>query len=165
MALYESMSPRVFSFAARRLSGEAAKDIVSETFEIAWAKRHEWPADPDARAGWLFTICKYKVLQEAQRVQRKHHDNRFTEDYSTSAVSEPDFADTVVASVEGRAIYERLSEAEAEVFDVAFMSNLSRAEGAAMLGLTANAFYVRVSRLRDRIEKLQQQHVTHGSPS
>lgn len=161
-SLYEQMSGRIFSFAARRLSPEVAKDIVSETFEVAWSKRSEWPAEADARAGWVFTICKNKILQESQRVRRKHHDNRFAEDYSTRAQSEADIADLVSESMLGHTIYEQLTPSEAELFDLAFMRSLARAEGAAILGISVIAFNTRISRLRDRIESLQQEHQSRG---
>ena len=160
--LYEQMSGRIFSFAARRLSPEVAKDIVAETFEVAWRKRSEWPAEGDARAGWVFTICKNKILQESQRIRRKHHDNRFAEDYSSRAQQEADIADLVSDSLLGHAIYRQLTPSEAELFDVAFMRNVVRAEGAATLGISVIAFNTRISRLRDRIELLQRENQSGG---
>lgn len=156
MSLYDQMSGRIFSFAARRLSPHVASDILNDTFEVAWSKRHDWPADADARAGWVFTICKNKVLQEAQRVRRKHHDNRFAEDYSDRAPQEPDVADIVSESVAGHEIYRQLTPAEALLFDIAFMDDMTRAEGAAILGLSTVSFNTRISRLRDRIDSLYQ---------
>lgn len=164
-SLYEQMSGRIFSFAARRLSPEVAKDIVSETFEVAWSKRNEWPTEAEARAGWVFTICKYKILQESERRRRRHHDNRFAEDYSARAMQEADIADLVSESMLGHAIYKQLTPSEAEVFDVAFMKDVVRAEGAAILGLSVVAFNTRISRLRDRIETLQRENKSGGSDS
>lgn len=163
MSLYEQMSERMYSFAARRLSPEAAKDIVSETFEVAWRKRDECPGDSDAGYGWVFTICKFKILQEDQRIRRKHHDNRFSEDYSVRPIGDLDVAEIVSESALGRAIYRQLSPTEAEVFDVAFMQNLTRKQGAAMLGITVITFNTRISRLRDRIESLLRETSDEGS--
>lgn len=153
-SLYDLMSVRIYSFAARRLSPAAAHDIVGETFEVAWAKRFEWPEEADARAGWVFTIAKFKILQEAQRSHRKHHDNRFVADYSPRASSERDVADVVAEASVGQHVYSQLSQAETELFDVAFMQEISRPQAAAMLGLNVIAFNTRVSRLRSKIERL-----------
>lgn len=164
-SLYEQMSPRIYSFAARRLSPEVAGDIVSETFEVAWSKRHEWPSESDARAGWVFTIGKNKILQESQRIRRKHHDNRFAADYATRPAVESDVAETVTEGAAGQAVYAQLTEAEAELFDIAFMRDLGRAEGAAILGLSVITFTTRVSRLRRRIESLQHASTSDGRTS
>ena len=41
--LYIRMSGIVFSFAARRLSADQAREVVAETFEVLWRKRNEVP--------------------------------------------------------------------------------------------------------------------------
>lgn len=154
-ALFREMSGRLFSFAARRLSPQAADDTVSQTFETAWHKRAECPSDPDARAGWVFTIGRYKILQESDRLRRKHHDNRFSEDFAPHQASEPDFADAVVETAAGHWIYRQLNALERELFDVAFMHDVNREQASAMLAISVGTFNTRVSRLRSRIRDLQ----------
>lgn len=158
-ALYRELSGRLFSFAARRLPPQAADDAVSQTFETVWHKRDECPADPTARIGWVFTIGRYKVLQEAERVRRKHHDNRFAEDYPARPPVAPDVSESVVETAEGRWVYQQLSALEQELFDVAFMKDLTREEASAMLAVSSGTFTTRVSRLRSRIKAL------HGDAS
>ena len=154
-ALFQEMSGRLFSFAARRLSPQMADDTVSQTFETVWDKRAECPSDPDARIGWVFTIGRYKILQESDRLRRKHHDNRFTEDFPVHPPLEPDFADAVTESAAGHWVYWQLTALERELFDVAFMRDVTREQASAMLDISVGTFNTRVSRLRSRIRDLQ----------
>lgn len=156
-ALYRELSGHVFSFAARRLSPQAADDAVALTFETVWDKRAECPTDARARIGWVFVIARFKVLQEADRQHRKHHDHRFVSDFGPRPASEPDVSDSVVESAAGRWIFQQLSAVERDLFDVAFMSGVNREDGAAMMAVSVGTFATRVSRLRTRIKALQGQ--------
>lgn len=154
-ALFREMSGRLFSFAARRLSPDAADDAVGQTFETVWDKRSECPQDPNARIGWVFTIGRYKILQESERLRRKHHDNRFAEDYAIRPALVPDVSETVIESSLGYWVYQQLSAVDRELFDVAFMQDVTREQAAAMLAISVGTFTTRVSRLRSRIKELQ----------
>jgi RNA polymerase sigma factor (sigma-70 family) len=160
-ALFHEVSARLFAFAARRLSAQAADDTVGQTFETVWHKRAECPADPDARIGWVFAIGRFKVLQEADRRQRKHHDNRFADDYTPRPAADADVSDAVVESAMGRWIYQRLTALERELFDVAFLTELTREQASTMLDISVGTFNTRVSRLRSRIQALQ--HEAEGA--
>ncbi|MEG9227617.1 RNA polymerase sigma factor [Aeromicrobium sp. Sec7.5] len=153
-SLYERLSARIFSFAARQLPPEVAKDVVSETFEVAWIKSSEVPRDPDAAAAWVFGVAKNKILQAHQHKVRKHHDHRFAADFQERTRASRDTADTVTESALGRWVYRRLTANERELLDVAFIQDTERADAAAMLGLSVGAFNTRVSRLRSRINEL-----------
>lgn len=74
----------------------------------------------------------------------------------------PDIADAVVASEVGRRIYRGLSEADAELLDIAFMQDVSKDEAAAMLDVSVPTFNTRVSRLRRRIEQIERQTTSDG---
>ena len=154
-ALFQLMSGRLFSFAARRLSPQAAEDTVGQTFETVWDKRSECPSDPDARIGWVFTIARFKILQEVDRRRRKHHDNRFADDYIPRPSPEPDISESVAESSIGRWIYQQLTALEQELFDIAFMRETTRDQAAATLSISVGTFNTRVSRLRGRIHALQ----------
>jgi RNA polymerase sigma-70 factor (ECF subfamily) len=156
-ALYQEMSGRIFSFAARRLPVHLADDIVAQTFETAWLKRRESPRDPDERMGWVFVIGRFKILHEVQRRVRKPHDHRFIDDHHGQPHWQPDVADTVVESAAGRWVYGQLTAIERDLFDVAFMRDVTREQAAAMLAITVTTFNTRISRLRSRIRVLERQ--------
>ncbi|MFI5430223.1 RNA polymerase sigma factor [Aeromicrobium sp. UC242_57] len=165
--LYRSLRDPVFLFAIRRVGSEAAADVVSETFEIAWRKRADFPKDPKMWAAWVVGIAKNKVLQEIQRRSRKHHDNRFVEDWPGAhrQPSPEDVARAVIDSDNARRIYSRLTPAEQLLFDVAFLRELSADDCAHALGISTSAFTSRVSRLRQRLRYLEGEEVHEPDPA
>ena len=153
--LYVRMNRQLFLFALHRLSPEQAKDAVSNTFEVAWRKRDAGPSEPTEWPAWLFGIIKNQILQEIQRVRRKHHDNRFVDDtnYPTKA-REPDIADLVTTSDSARRIWGLLTPSEQNLLNIAFLGNLDKAQAAQRLGISITAYTTRVTRLRQRIASL-----------
>jgi RNA polymerase sigma-70 factor (ECF subfamily) len=154
MALYDEVKVRLFSFAAKRLSGHAAEDIVSQTFITVWEKRAECPEDPNSKIGWVFTIGRYKILQEVDRRRRKHHDNRFIHDFQNAGRSDGDIADVVSDRAIGSWVYSQLSALDRDLFDVAFMRDATKEQAAACLQISVGTFNTRVSRLRAKMRLL-----------
>lgn len=144
-------------FAVRRVGSESAKDVVSETFEVAWRNRMDFPTDRAAWAGWVVGIAKNKVLQELQRRTRKHHDNRYAEDWASQSHTsvQDDVTRLVIDSLEAQFVYSRLTPAEQQLFDIAFLRDLGPDDGAQVLGISPSAFTSRVNRLRQRLRSMQ----------
>lgn len=156
-ALYTSMRAVVFRYAARRVGPERAKDIVAETFAVAWEKREDYPEDQAAWPAWTIGIARNKVLQDIQRRQRKHHDNRFIDDW-LEPWAEPavaDSTDTVGDSDQARRVFAALTPAEQDLFALAFVRDLTPADGAMILNISVTAYTTRVGRLRQRLRSLQ----------
>jgi RNA polymerase sigma-70 factor (ECF subfamily) len=155
--LYVRLAGQIFSFAALRLSADQAKDVVNCTFEVVWKKRYAGPAEPSEWPAWIFGIAKNQILQELQRVRRKHHDNRFIAEYSRQldASGSPDIADAVALTDVGRRIWSHLTPAERDLLNIAFLRALDNQQAAELLGITTTAYTTRVSRLRRRIADLQ----------
>ena len=154
--LYARLGAQIFSYAAHRLSPEQAKDVVNSTFEVVWNKRHHVPTEPAEWPAWIFGIGKNHIRQEMQCVRRKHHDNRFIDEYSThlDASDAPDIADLVAQSDAGRRIWRQLTPAEHHLLNIAFVRDLDKQQAAALLGISITAYTTRVSRLRQRIATL-----------
>lgn len=153
---YARLRTEIFRFAVGRLSPDQAKDVVHDTFEVVWRKRAESPTDPAQWPAWIVGIARNKVLQEIDRAARKHHDSRFIEDQSSivEAAVTADVADVVVASDNGRRVLSQLTPAERELLDLAFVTRIDRDQGAKILGLTPTAYATRLTRLRQRIMRL-----------
>jgi len=150
-ALYEHLRGPLFSFAAARLSAQSAVDVVHDTFEVVWAKRDEAPSDFGQQTAWCFGIARNKILQENQRVRRKHHDNRFIEDVGQHDPVEDDVADSVVEAMTGKVVWRSLSSDDRRFLLLVASAELSGAEMADMLEISHVAYRRRVSRLRERI--------------
>jgi RNA polymerase sigma-70 factor (ECF subfamily) len=154
--LYARLSVQLFSYAARRLSAEQAKDVVQNTFETVWRKRDQGPADRAEWPPWVVGICRMQVLQEHQRISRKHHDNRFMAEHTheTANTELPDLADDVLETEQARWIWHQLRSTEQEIVDLAFLQILNDAEAASLLGISPSAFSTRAGRVRQRIAAL-----------
>ncbi len=156
-ALYTSLRTVVFRYAARRVGTERAKDITAETFAVAWEKRDDYPADRSAWPAWTIGIARNKVLQDIQKRHRKHHDNRFIDDW-LEPWAEPSVADsteTVGDSDLARRVFAALTPAEQDLFALAFIRDLTPSDGAMILNISVTAYTTRVGRLRQRLRDLQ----------
>lgn len=156
--LYELLAGRVYAFAVRRLPAESAKDVVAETFETVWRKSTAAPSEQEARVSWVFAIARFKVLQECQRIRRKHHDNRFIDDCVVDDETGADAGDVALAHEVGGLVYAGLRDGERELFDLLFVLNASRIQVCDVLSITPGALSTRLSRLRNRIEHLELAH-------
>jgi RNA polymerase sigma factor (sigma-70 family) len=154
--LYMRLGAQLFSYAALRLSPEQAKDVVNSTFEVVWNKRRDVPTEPSEWPAWIFGIGKNHILQELQRVRRKHHDNRFISEYSSQLndSAAPDIAESVAQSDSGRRIWSQLTPAEHQLLNIAFVRDMDKVQASAILGISVTAYTTRVSRLRQRIASL-----------
>ena len=150
--LYERLRRPLFAYAATRVSGQAALDVVHDTFEVVWAKRAEAPADTEQQVCWCFGIARNKVLQENQRTRRKHHDNRFIEDVGMPLqVLEDVVADTVVEVAVGKAVWESLTPEDQNLLIMLASTDLPGEDVAHLVGVSYAAYRRRVSRLRKRV--------------
>jgi RNA polymerase sigma-70 factor (ECF subfamily) len=163
--IYSRLRDSVCRFALGRLSPDQAKDVVSETFEVVWRKRDTCPADDSEWPAWIIGIARNKVMQEIDRGVRKHHDSRFIADQlmTTDVAVMSDVADIVADSASGRWVWNQLTPAERELLEMAFIDRLDRDQGARILGLSASAYSTRLTRLRQRITRLDGQ--TKGRPN
>lgn len=163
--IYGRLRDSVFRFALGRLSPDQAKDVVSDTFEVVWRKRGECPADPKEWPAWIIGIARNKVMQEIDRGVRKHHDTRFIADQpmTAEAVVMSDVAEVVADSASGRWVWSQLTPAERELLDIAFIDRLDRDQAARILGVTPSAYATRLTRLRQRIVRLDADSAGHSA--
>lgn len=152
--LHERVGPRIVAYARRRLTTDAALDVLQETFEVIWRKREQMPADPDAAAAWAFGIAKMKVLQSRQMRHRRPHDHRFVEDYSEAAADAADVAGMVTEAVQARSVLRELTPEEMRLFKLVYLSHHDRNAIAVELDITVGALNTRVCRLRGRLVRL-----------
>ncbi len=56
--LWQELFPRVLGYALRRTDPEEARDVVAETFTVAWRRLEDVPPGDDALPWLLATACK-----------------------------------------------------------------------------------------------------------
>lgn len=65
-ALYRTHWPAVLRYASRRSDPDTARDVVAETFLVAWRKHSAIPEDPGQIEPWLYGVAR-RVLANIER--------------------------------------------------------------------------------------------------
>ena len=70
--LYRTHRAAVLRYASRRSDPDTARDVVAETFLVAWRKHAAIPDDPDQVQPWLYGVAR-RVLANAERSAHRSH--------------------------------------------------------------------------------------------
>jgi RNA polymerase sigma-70 factor (ECF subfamily) len=142
--LYDRFHRVVHAIALARLPASEAADVVQEVFTMAWQKLDQL-AEPAAFAGWLLTLARHRVIDQARR-QRPP-----TFELGDVAISPPPRAEAVAALAAIRALPETYREA----LIMRLVEGLTGPEIAAQTGMTADSVRVHLHRglklLRERL--------------
>lgn len=138
--LYVELAPRVSAYCARRIGWEDAREVLAETFMIAWRKLDAVP--DDAALPWLLATAR-RVLANRYR----HARPRVAQD----EVTVPDHAADVAVRLDLGSAFARLSAADQETLTLVSWDGLSMAEAARVVGCSPGAFAVRLHRARARL--------------
>jgi RNA polymerase sigma-70 factor (ECF subfamily) len=149
--LFREQSRPVAAYLLARADRELAHDALARTFEVAWRKLADVPADP---LPWLLGVAR-RVLSELRRAQGRREAlvERF-------AGQEPDVGrtdDVAELSIERLTALHALrslSAADREVLLLVAWDGLTEAQAAAMLGCSRGAFALRLHRARARLRAL-----------
>lgn len=145
-ALFRSHYGAVVRYAVRRVGPDAAGEIVSETFLVAWRRLNDVP--PNALP-WLYATARRVVANEVRRRVRKQ---RLDERLSTAADTvTADHAEVITESLRVRAALDALSERDREALRLAAWEQLAPGDAAAVLGCGVAAYKVRLHRARRRL--------------
>jgi RNA polymerase sigma-70 factor (ECF subfamily) len=149
--LYEESSGRVFAYALRRCGHrEEARDIVAETFAVAWRRIDDLP-EGNERA-WLLGVARRVLANHRRsRLRRRRLSDRLLSlagDHRAPALPEPDSRHPA----EVLAALRRLPARQQEVLRLAAWDELSHAEIAAVLGCSTNAAAIRLHRARRALQ-------------
>ena len=151
-ALYERCFPAVWAYAVSRVGRQAAEDVVSETFAIAWRRRPDIPIGADA-IPWLLAVARNVTRQNLRAdVRRRLIDAEVVNQGSESAATE-DIADAVVDRTQVLAALGSLTAADQEVLILVAWHGLSPTQLAEALGCARATSFVRLHRARRRLER------------
>jgi RNA polymerase sigma-70 factor, ECF subfamily len=151
--VYDAVYVDLLRFVRRRVHPTHAEDVVCDVMLVAWRRLDDLPADvSDARA-WLFGVAR-KTLQNARRREDRHDAVavRLAElrQLGADAGAHPDL---VAHRVDIAAAWPRLSASDQEAIALSVLDELSAPEAAAVLGITAVAFRLRLSRARRSLRR------------
>lgn len=159
-ALFDRHADAVHRYAARRLGGEVADDLVAETFTTAFQQRHRY--DPARGAGadarpWLFGIATNLVGRH-----RRAEARRFKAMARVPALADHDepladrAADRVVARAVRRELAAALAALPAQHRDVLLLvawGDLGYGETAQALGIPVGTVRSRLHRARGKLRE------------
>ncbi|MFD9905432.1 RNA polymerase sigma factor [Streptomyces sp. NPDC059063] len=151
-ALYEAHYERVLRFAARRAGPEAAGDVASETFLVAWRRLAQVPTAADEALPWLYAVARRTLANQRRGEQRGE---RLTARLGTAAPAPvgPDHAGDVVGVLHLRQALGTLSAQDQETLLLVAWEGLDVAAAAKVVGCGRRAFAVRLHRARRRLER------------
>ncbi|MEV7328194.1 RNA polymerase sigma factor [Micromonospora sp. NPDC093244] len=142
----------LLAYALRRVTHpEDAADVVAETFLVAWRRRHDMPADAEARL-WLYGVARL-VLANHHRggVRRQRLGERLRRQIAATVV---DPGSEVPERLAVRAALAGLGELDREVLMLTVWEELQPREVATVLGVSAAVVRTRLSRARARLREL-----------
>lgn len=151
--VFDRHAPAIYRYIARRLGPDAADDLVSDAFLIAFSRRGDYQsAQPDARP-WLYGIATNLIGR------RRREETRFLRALARTGVSGPAEADTdrVTERVAAQAVSRQLAAALAGLpaphRDALLLvaSGLSQIEAARALGVPTGTVASRVARARRKL--------------
>jgi RNA polymerase sigma-70 factor, ECF subfamily len=150
-ALWRQHHAAVLRYASRRADPEAAQDVVSETFMVAWRRLPEVPDDPEQALPWLYAVAR-RVLANSARSRRRIQ--RLSAQlghagFGTDGV--PDLAEGVTERAQVRQALSRLAEHDQEALLLVGWEDLDLAGAAVAMGCSRAAMAVRVHRARRRL--------------
>ena len=143
--LYRELAPRVAGYCRRRTDPEEAREVLAETFLIAWRKLESIPED--APLPWLLATAR-RVLANRRRAHRG------TEPMPESRA--PDHADGVAGLLDLQRAFAQLSGEDRDTVALIAWDGLTVAEAAVVAGCTAGTFSVRLHRARKRLAVLME---------
>ena len=147
--LFEAHYGDLMRYATRRVGADAASDIVSSTFLVAWRRRGDLP--PDAPRPWLYAVAR-KVIGNELRARRRRErlDGRARQQPDAVATTAPDHAGPVTERLRVGQALAALSPRDQEVLRLTEWEGLDLTEAAAVLECTRTAAKVRLHRARRR---------------
>lgn len=121
--------------------------IMSTTFDVAWRRLDDIP--PDVERGWLIGVARNCARNEARATRRRATalDALIAARTSNGVQPEPILDENVAAVVDA---FQALTEADREIMLLADWEQLSVADLAAALGVSASTAGVRLHRARKR---------------
>jgi len=133
-------------YATRRVGADAASDVVSSTFLIAWRRLADVPTD-HSRA-WLYAAARNVIANELRGRERR--DRLGQRARAQAATGTGDHAGLVTEQLRVRGVLDELAPRDQEVLRLTEWEGLDVDEVAAVLGCSRAAVKVRLHRARRR---------------
>lgn len=157
-ALYERHGPEIYTFAAKALGTERAKDLTQDVFLSAWRARGSFDSTRGSVGGWLMGITKNRLIDTYRKSGRQLDEAELSEPVQQRAAGTDHehiglLADRMVLT----AALKGLPDRQRMVLSLAFWGDLSQQQIAEETGLplgTVKSDMRRgLARLRSELER------------
>jgi RNA polymerase sigma-70 factor, ECF subfamily len=149
-SMFGATYDRVLAYVLRRADPADAEDVVSETFAVAWRRFDDVPADP---LPWLYAVARRTLANSRRSVRRRAQlATRLASENRLSSLVESDPSEQLEEVAVMRAALNALAEADREVLMLVAWEGLDNERAAVVLGVSPQAFAVRLHRARRRLE-------------
>jgi RNA polymerase sigma-70 factor (ECF subfamily) len=162
-AVYQATYDDLLRFVQRRVHPSQAEDVAADVFLVAWRRLDDMPhAIADARP-WLFGVARATMLNHRRGDRRRDALVVRIADATLEGSAGDDLPSSRLDLAAGWA---RLSGAEQEVISLAVWEGLTSAQAGVVLGCSATAYRLRLSRARRSLRRhLEASALSSGSPS
>ena len=166
-ALYRDNYRPLLAYARRRVDQATADEVVADTFLVAWRRRDDVPDEHERL--WLFGVARNTIRNASRADRRQRAVREKLRGLHAAEAAGPPQADPSGGAGDERAEALRvalgcLAEADRELLMLVAWEELSYAEIAQTLDLTANAVAIRVHRARKRFAKHVDRIAGNGEP-
>ncbi|MCO8275881.1 sigma-70 family RNA polymerase sigma factor [Actinoplanes sp. TRM 88003] len=141
--LYADAYADVLAFAQRRGHPSHAEDVVAEAFLVVWRRFEDAPRRRDDARAWIFGIARHCLLN-AQRGQGRQE----ALTVRISAVPPDGPGEPSAELIDLAAAWKQLSPAEQETLALTVFEDLTSAQAARVLGISAATYRIRLMRAR-----------------
>lgn len=158
-ALYAGAHADVLRFVRRRVHPDQAEDVVADAFLTAWRRVGDLPDDPDDARAWLFGIARNCLLNARRGEHRRGALAVRLADARPSGAAWHDADPALLAErIDVADAWSRLNDAEQEVIALSVLDGLTSAQAGAVLGISAVAYRLRLSRARAGLRRALSDH-------
>lgn len=151
--LYAQTYGDVLRFVQRRCHPSHAQDVTAEVFLVAWRRYDHLPTPFDERRAWLFGVAR-KILANDRRGEHRRTALTVRIQAAHEDVQPDAHPDLVAARVDLERIWPRLRPEHQEALAMALWDDLDSAQAGAVLGISATAYRIRLSRARRALRAL-----------
>jgi len=149
-AMFRATYDRVLAYGLRRADRTEAEDVVAETYAIAWRRFDHVPADP---LPWLYGVARRTLANSRRSGRRKTQlAQRLAAQLLPASAVEPDPSERADDAALMRATLAALPDADREALMLVAWEGLDNERAAIVVGVSPQAFAVRVHRARRRLQ-------------
>jgi RNA polymerase sigma-70 factor (ECF subfamily) len=151
-AVYEATYDDLLRFAQRRVHPSHAEDVAADVFLVAWRRLDDMPDRVGDARPWLFGVARATILNH--RRGRRRRDSLAVRLADATVMGGVDASDDLAASrLDLAAGWARLSDAEQEAISLTVWEGLTSAQAGVVLGCSATAYRIRLSRARRSLRR------------